>query len=111
MDMEMMMQFIAYALGIAVASAMLFIGKQYIIPFLKVKIGNEQYLELEANIKTLIAAVEDKYGPGEGVLKKQWVMNELRKLGFEFDEEMVSNFIDGFCGVMTADGIINRKNK
>lgn len=111
MDVNMMMQFIAYALGIATASAMLFIGYQYVIPYLKAKIGNEQYLELETNIKTLIAAVEDKYGPGEGALKKQWVINELKRLGFEFDEEMVGNFIDGFCSVMTADGVINRKNK
>jgi hypothetical protein len=109
MDIEMMMQFSAYALGIATASAMLFIGYQYVIPYLKAKIGNEQYLELETNIKTLIAAVEDKYGPGEGALKKQWVINELKRLGFEFDEEVVSNFIDGFCSVMTADGVINRK--
>lgn len=109
MDIEMMMQFFAYALGVVLAASILFVGKQYLIPFLKVKIGNEQYLELEANIKTLIAAVENKFGPGEGASKKQWVMNELKKLGFEFDEEMVSNFIDGFCGVMTADGVINRK--
>lgn len=109
MEMEMIMQFFAYALGMVLAAGMLFVGKQYLIPFLKVKIGNEQYLELETNIKTLIAAVENKYGPGEGALKKQWVINELKKLGFEFDEEMVSNFIDGFCGVMTADGVINRK--
>jgi hypothetical protein len=109
MDMEMMMQLFAYALGIAVATSMLFVGKQYLIPYLKVKIGNEQYLELEANIKTLIAAVENKFGPGEGALKKQWVIDELKRLGFEFDEEMVGNFIDGFCSVMTADGVINRK--
>ena len=109
MDIEMMMQFFAYALGVVVAASMLFVGKQYLIPFLKVKIGNEQYIELEANIKTLIAAVENKFGPGEGALKKQWVIDELKRLGFEFDEEMVSNFIDGFCGVMTADGVINRK--
>ena len=44
-------------------------------------------------------------------MKKQWVIDELKKLGFEFDEEMVGNFIDGFCSVMTADGVINRKNK
>ena len=111
MDINMMMQFFAYALGIAVAASMLFVGYQYVIPYLKVKIGNEQYLELEANIKTLIAAVEDKFGAGEGAMKKQWVIDELKKLGFEFDEEMVGNFIDGFCSVMTADGVINRKNK
>ena len=109
MDMEMMMQLFAYALGIVLAASMLFVSYQYLIPFLKAKIGNEQYLELEANIKTLIAAVENKFGPGEGALKKQWVIDELKRLGFEFDEEMVGNFIDGFCSVMTADGVINRK--
>lgn len=109
MDIEIMMQFFAYALGIVLAAGTLFICKQYLIPFLKVKIGNEQYLELETNIKTLIAAVENKFGPGEGALKKQWVIDELKRIGFEFDEEMVSNFIDGFCSVMTADGVINRK--
>ena len=53
MDMEMMMQLFAYALGIVLASSMLFVGYQYLIPFLKAKIGNEQYDELVKKIKRL----------------------------------------------------------
>lgn len=107
MDMEMMMQFFAYALGIVMAAAMLFVGKQYLIPFLKVKIGNEQYDELVKKIKDLMLVAEQHYGPKTGAQKKQFVIDELKKMGVKFDEAIVSNMIDGFMVVLENQNLVN----
>ena len=107
MDIEMMMQFCAYALGIVLASGMLFVGYQYVIPFLKAKIGNEQYDELVKKIKDLMLIAEQHYGPKTGAEKKQFVIDELKKMGIEFDEVFVSNMIDGFMVVLENQNLIN----
>lgn len=107
MDMEMMMQLFAYALGIVMAAAMLFVGKQYLIPFLKVKIGNEQYDELVKKIKDLMLVAEQHYGPKTGAQKKQFVIDELKKMGVKFDEAIVSNMIDGFMVVLENQNLVN----
>ena len=107
MDITMMMQFFAYALGIVVASCMLFVGYQYLIPFLKAKIGNEQYDELVKKIKDLIVVAEQHYGPKTGAQKKQFVIDELKKMGIKFDEAFVSNMIDGFVVVLENQNLVN----
>lgn len=107
MDMEMMMQLFAYALGIVLAASMLFVGKKYLIPFLRVKIGNEQYDELVKKIKDLMVVAEQHYGPKTGAEKKQFVIDELKKMGIEFNETFVSNMIDGFMVVLENQNLVN----
>lgn len=107
MNMEMMMQFFAYALGIVLAAGMLFVGKQYLIPFLRVKIGNEQYDELVKKVQDLMLIAEKMYGPKTGAEKKQFVIDELKKMGIKFDEVFVSNMIDGFMVVLENENLIN----
>lgn len=107
MDIEMMMQFFAYALGVVLAASVLFVGKKYLIPFLRVKIGNEQYDELVKKIKDLMIIAEQHYGPKTGAEKKQFVIDELKKMGIEFDEAFVSNMIDGFMIVLENQNLVN----
>lgn len=107
MDMEMMMQFFAYALGVVLAASMLFVGKKYLIPFLKVKIGNEQYDELVTKVYDLMVIAEQRFGPKTGAEKKQFVIDELKKMGVEFDETFVSNMIDGFMVVLENQNLVN----
>ena len=107
MDINMMMQLVAYALGIVLAAGMLFVGKQYLIPYLRVKIGNEQYDELVKKIKDLMVVAEQYYGPKTGVEKKQFVIDELKKMNIKFDEVFVSNMIDGFMVVLENQNLIN----
>ena len=107
MDIEMMMQLCAYALGIVLAASMLFVGYQYFIPFLKAKIGNEKYDELVNKIQDLMLIAEKMYGPKTGAEKKQFVIDELKKMGVQFDEVFVSNMIDGFMVVLENQKLIN----
>ena len=107
MDMEMMMQFFAYALGVVLAAGMLFVGHQYLIPFLKVKIGNEQYDELVEKIQDLMLVAEQHYGPKTGAQKTQFVIVELKNMGVKFDEAFVSNMIDGFMVVLENQNLVN----
>lgn len=107
MDMGMTMQLVAYALGIVLAASILFVGKQYLIPFLKAKIGNEKYDELKKKVQDLMLIAEKMYGPKTGVEKKQFVIDELKKMGVQFDEVFVSNMIDGFMVVLENQKLIN----
>lgn len=107
MDMEMMMQLFAYALGIVLAACTLFVGYQYLIPFLKAKIGNEKYDELKKKVQDLMLIAEQMYGPKTGAEKKQFVIDELKKMGIKFDEVFVSNMIDGFMIVLENQNLIN----
>ena len=107
MDMEITMQLFAYALGIVLATSMLFVGYQYVIPFLKAKIGNEQYDELKKKVQDLMVIAEKMHGPKTGAEKKQFVINELKKMGVQFDEVFISNMIDGFMVVLENRKLIN----
>lgn len=107
MDMEIMMQFVAYALGIVLAAGVLFVSKQYLIPFLRVKIGSEQYDELVRKIQDLMLVAERMYGPKTGAEKKQFVIDELQKMSIKFDKVFVSNMIDGFMVVLENQNLIN----
>lgn len=107
MDMGMTMQLVAYALGIILSASILFVGKQYLIPFLKAKIGNEKYDELKKKVQDLMLMAEKMYGPKTGVEKKQFVIDELKKMGIKFDEVFVSNMIDGFMIVLENQKLIN----
>lgn len=107
MDMGMTMQLVAYALGIVLAASILFVGKQYLIPFLKAKIGNEKYDELKKKVQDLMLIAEKMYGPKTGAEKKQFVIDELKKMGVQFDEVFVSNMIDGFMVILENQNLIN----
>ncbi len=105
--MDMLMEYLMNTIGIAIGVVLLFVVKQYLIPWLKVKIGNDKYDELVKKIKDLMVVAEQRYGPKTGADKKVWVIGELKKLGLNFNEEMVGNLIDGFTRVLTAEGVIN----
>jgi hypothetical protein len=107
MDINMMMQLFAYALGIVLAASMLFVGYQYAIPYLKAKIGNEQYDELVKKVHDLMLIAEQHFGPKTGAEKKQFVIDELKKMGVQFDEVFVNNMIDGFMVVLENQKLIN----
>ena len=85
-----------------------FVINQYVIPWLKVKIGNDKYDELVKKIKDLMTVAEQHFGQKTGESKKQWVIDELKRAGLKFDEELVGNLIDGFTAVLTSEGVINQ---
>ena len=106
--MDMLMEYLMKAIGVALGAVLIFVIKQYLIPWLKIKIGNDKYDELVKKIKDLMVVAEQHFGEKTGMSKKQWVIDELKNAGLEFDEEMVSNLIDGFPSVLTAEGVINQ---
>lgn len=109
--MEMLLEYLMKALGIALAACLIFVIEKYIKPWLKIKIGNEEYDRLVEHIKHQMTVAEQQFGPKTGEEKKQFVIDELKKMGLEFDEKMVSNLVDGFTSVLTAEGVINVENE
>ena len=102
------MEYLMKSVGIALGAVLIFVVKQYLIPWLKVKIGNDKYDELVKKIKDFMIVAEQHFGEKTGASKKQWVIDELKNAGLNFNEEMAGNLIDGFTSVLTAEGVINQ---
>lgn len=97
--------------GIVLATVTIAVVKKYLIPWFELTIGNKEYEELCTRIKDLMAVAEEQFGPQTGAEKKEFVIQELKKLNIKFNEEFVRSLIDGFTSVLTAEGILNAKSE
>ena len=53
---------ILFSLLIIFIFAVIFLGIRFFIPWIKEKIGNEKYERVKAEIKTLVYAIQERYG-------------------------------------------------
>lgn len=106
--MNVIIEYLMYSMGIAVSAVLIFVFEKHIIPWLKLKVGNEKYAELKEKIIDLMIIVEKYFGPKTGLEKKEWVLSELKRLGVEFDPGMANALIDGITTVLTQEGYINK---
>ena len=109
--MEFLIEYIIKLVGIVLATVSIFVLNKYVIPWFEVTIGNKEYEKLCIRIKDLMAVAEEQFGPQTGAEKKEFVIEELRKLGITFNENYVRSLIDGFTSVLTAEGILNTKSE
>lgn len=94
--------------GIGLAALVTWLGRTYIIPFFKKSLSNQQFTYLESQVRALMASAEVKFkDPQTGKIKKEWVMEQLTQLGIVYDEEYVSNFIEGMFKILENEGVIN----
>lgn len=81
-----------------------------IIPLVKAKLNETQLNKLNYWMEVLIAAAETHYqGQAMGEKKKEWVLAQLKNVGLNFDESIVSAAIDGLCRELTTGEVINNK--
>jgi len=78
-----------------------------LIPWIKSKMDEGQLAKLDFWLRIFIAAAETAYGSGMGQEKKAYVIAKIKALGFDFDEEIVSDAIEALCRELTAEDIIN----
>lgn len=107
-----LLSYLFYVVGSVLGIIGIWAVKQYLIPFLKEKLGLDAYTALTTKIKDLMASAEsnpDFIGSGHGSDKKEWVIAQLKALGVNFNEDYVRNLINGFTNELTAQGVINQK--
>ena len=56
-----------------------------VVPWLKMKLTNEQQTMLRATVRTLVYAAEQLYGAGNGDLKLEYVQDRLREKNLVVD--------------------------
>lgn len=78
-----------------------------LIPWIKSKMDEGQLAKLDFWLRIFIAAAETAYGSGMGKEKKAYVIAKIKALGFDFDDEIVSDAIEALCRELTAEDIIN----
>lgn len=75
-----------------------------LLPWLKVKLSNEQQAALTAAVKVLVYAAEQVYGAGRGDEKLKYVEEGLRERGFEVDRAAIEAAVKGMGILSTQDG-------
>ena len=70
----------------------------YVVPWVKVKIGEERYRMAVTITQTLVSAAEQLYGAGRGPEKLQYVKAELAKRGFNIDTAAIEAAVRELTG-------------
>lgn len=116
--MDMLLGYIAYAAGIAIAAIVIWVLRSYVIPWFKVKLeaakvrlGDDQYEALRNRLIDLMSAAEEKFREDEkaGTAKKEWVIDELVKMFPSVPKDIIGNLIDGLMLPLTKEGLLNQK--
>lgn len=72
-----------------------FIYTVVLVPYIKSKTTEEQYSKLKFYVKTGVQAAEMIYNePGMGAIKKDYVLNYIRGLGFTVDVNELNALIE-----------------
>lgn len=89
--------------GLALRLIVLGVAVIYVVPWLKEH-------KLYSLVKSLMAAAEAEFKEqGVGILKKEWVFEQLDEMGVKYNRTFLSKLIDGFTLELTAAGILNKK--
>lgn len=67
----------------------------FVIPYIKAKIGDEKFTELQKWVKIGVQAAEMIFKKsGMGTVKKEYVIEFLKQKGYTLDTETISNLIE-----------------
>lgn len=67
----------------------------FVIPYIKAKIGDEKFTELQKWVKIGVQAAEMIFNEGGmGTVKKEYVIEFLKQKGYTLDTETISNLIE-----------------
>lgn len=67
----------------------------FVIPYIKAKIGDEKFTELQKWVKIGVQAAEMIFKEsGMGTVKKEYVIEFLKQKGYTLDTETISNLIE-----------------
>lgn len=105
--MELVLKPILYILGSVLSGLAIFAVNVYLIPWMKEKLGEEQYNMLVAYIKMCMSAAEEKFPTWDGDKKSEWVIEQIKQQYPKLNNEYVQTLIDGLMQPLSVDGIIN----
>lgn len=66
----------------------------FVVPYLKQKLSEGSWENLTIIIKTFVRAAEQIIGSGKGEVKKQKVLQWLKKQGVDIDSDMIDKAIE-----------------
>ena len=67
----------------------------FVIPYIRAKIGDEKFTELQKWVKIGVQAAEMIFKEsGMGTVKKEYVIEFLKQKGYTLDTETISNLIE-----------------
>ena len=105
---------LAYAVGFALVGCCVFLMQRYFLPWIKARIGADNYNTMREFVRNFMAAAEEMFPEHEkGDKKAAWVVDQvtaqLEKLNIHIEKEVIKAAIDGSMAVLEQAGIVNRK--
>lgn len=105
--MELFWKEIFGALGSLLGLLIIFLVTKYVIPWLKVKLGESKFTYVLTFVQAFMAAVEEDIPDGHGEEKAEWVTDRVLEVFPKLDREYVKALIKGSMRALTQDGLIN----
>lgn len=109
--LQSILRYCIYALVALFVLFLIYLGKRYLLPILKEKLGDTRFNSLMSYIRWLMCAAEEKFTAAcSGKSKSEFVISLVKKKYPDLDEEYIQTAIDGLMAPLTAEGLVNVTN-
>lgn len=98
---------ILYVVGVILGMVVVFAVTRYLVPWLKVKLGESKFLYVIQQVQAFMVAIEERAGYLPGEEKAEWVTDRVCEIFPKLNREYVRALIDGSMQALTQDGLIN----
>ena len=99
LDVTWLVEIVFTAIGLLIST--------YLIPWLKSKKSAQELAELNTWVKVAVSAAEQMYNAGgQGVAKKQFVVDWLKARNINFDEERIDALIEAAVYNLKTHGLL-----
>lgn len=110
---EILSKLIVYilgAIGTALGALLVWLVKQYLLPWLKTKLSDAQYDFLRKCVRGLMSAAEELYkGQAHaGQSKTDWVVKQIMSRFPKLEYAYVESLIKGLMGELENEGLVNK---
>lgn len=105
--MELLTKEVLYVVGGIVGALIAFLIVRYVIPWLKVKLGDQKLSYILDYVTQFMSAIEENGIGLTGEEKAEWVIDRIIEIFPNLKREYVKALIDGSMRALTQAGIIN----
>lgn len=97
-------------IGTALGTLIVWLVKQYLLPWLKTKLSDTQYNFIRTCVRDLMTAAEELYkGQSHaGQSKTEWVVKQIMSRFPKLEYAYVESLIKGLMGELEKEGLVNK---
>lgn len=109
--MEEVLKIVLYLLGGLLTALVVFTITTYVIPWIKVKIGENRFDMILNQVQSFMGAAEEHSDSMNGEEKSKWVIDRILEIFPKLNRDYIQALIDGSMRVLEQEGIVNYQPK